>query len=375
MRAVADILDWLRPSGWHIIGVPDSDRLTSMLNTPASKQPDTQHHKKLNVGFLLANNFTLNALALFVDALRLAGDERDFSRRRDCDWSILGNPSQPVRSSCGISIAPDRRYVDAGEFDYVAVIGGTMHTEPTAGPELIGFLRHAAKSGVPLIGHCTGSFILARAGLLKGRRACISWLHIDEFEAEFPSVEAASDTIFIIDRDRITCPGGASTLHLAAHLIERHVGPAEAEKVRRIMIVDKELTANAPQPPPQLSAKAKSRLVQKAILLMERHLNSPLPVTEVARLVNTGPRQLDRSFRKEVGTSPANFCRLLRLQRGRELILKGDRPITAIALECGFTDGAHFSRWFREAYGLSPSAFRRVQDSQSPAPAYAPQTS
>lgn len=335
-------------------------------------QLDQLRQRKLTVGFLLAHNFTFNALALFVDALRLAGDERDFSRRIHCDWSIVGNTAQPIRSSCGISITPDRPYVDPAEFDYIAVVGGTMHTEPTAGAELTHYLQQAARGGVPLIGHCTGSFILARAGLMKGRRACISWLHIDEFEAEFPMIEASSDTIFIIDRDRITCPGGASTLHLAAHLIERHVGSVEADKVRRIMIVDEKQNASTLQPPPQMSAKVRSRRVQKAILLMERHLNRPLAVGEVARLVNTGPRQLDRSFRKEIGMSPASFCRHLRLQKGRELISKSDRPITAVALECGFTDGAHFSRWFRQAYGVSPSAFRRAPDSP---PAYAPQTS
>src|SRR3546814_2250752 len=79
-------------------------------------------------------------------------------------------------------------------------------------------------------------FILARAGLLDGYQICVSWFHIGEFKDEFPSLRAESSRMFVIDRDRLTCAGGTSVVHMASHLIEKHCGRAQALKSLRIMI-------------------------------------------------------------------------------------------------------------------------------------------
>ena len=113
---------------------------------------------------------------------------------------------------------------------------------------MLRFLQDAAAARVPLVGVCTGAFILHRAGLMDGYRCCVSWFHHADFLEQFDGLTPVSDQIFIIDRDRLTCSGGASSAHLAAHLVEKHVGIAPARKSLQIMIIDEALRAEEPQP-------------------------------------------------------------------------------------------------------------------------------
>ena len=138
------------------------------------------HHRaearaRLRVAFVLARRFTLCAFANFVDVLRLAADEGDRSRPILCRWSVLSDAMSPVASSCGVKVQPDARPGDPRDFDYVVVVGGLLHGGEAMDDASIAYLRTAAASGVPLVGVCTGSFVLARAGLMRGHRCCVSW--------------------------------------------------------------------------------------------------------------------------------------------------------------------------------------------------------
>jgi len=205
--------------------------------------------RKLSVGFVLAPNFTLLAFSAFVDTLRLAADEGDRSRPIHCAWSVLSDTQRPIRSSSGISVNPDTVLQDPRGFDYLVVVGGTL-TVDRLSPALADYLQQAAQRGVPLIGICTGSFVLARLGLMQGRQCCVSWFHHAEFRNLYPSIQASSDELFIVDGDRLTCAGGTSVVHLAAHLVKQYCGEAAAEKALRIMIEQATLPPKFPQPQP-----------------------------------------------------------------------------------------------------------------------------
>lgn len=313
---------------------------------------------RLSVGFVLAPNFTLLAFSAFVDTLRLAADEGDRSRPIRCSWSVLSHDMRPVRASCGITVAPTAELADPRAHDYVVVVGGLLGSPALPAP-LQDYLRQAAALDVPLVAVCTGSFMLAQLGLLRNRRCCVSWFHFAEFEARFPQVEASSDQLFVIDQDRLTCAGGTSVVHLAAHLVARHCGAQPAAKALRIMIEQTPLPPAAPQPQPLFWAeKTEERRVRKAMLLIERNLGNPLSSAFVARHVGISARQLERLFKAELGTSPAGFALKLRLASAHLLIATGTEPIADIALQCGFVSHSHFARSFRAAYGKRPSDLR-----------------
>lgn len=316
---------------------------------------------KLSVGFILTNKFTLTALATFLDALRLAADDGDGSRQIRCRWTIMGAHGDPVRSSCGVSIARWEAFQDPRGFDYIVVVGGLLHGGGSQlDDESIGYLKAAASYGVILAGVCTGSFVLSRAGLMTNRRCCVSWYHYRDFVEEFPDVEPVADQLYVVDRDRITCSGGAGVADLAAWLIERHLGRASAQKTMHIMLIDKARPASQSQPQPPTHGEVVNDRVRRAMLLMEQHLNDPLSVEDIARRLNVSTRQFERLFRLATGLSPTAYYRVLRLRYGLWMLRNTTRSITAIAVEAGFADCAHFSRQFRELFGVSPSAVRRA---------------
>ena len=336
--------------------------LTAPPDTPwQAPLPQQGDGPRLRVAFVLAPRFTLTAYAGFVDALRLAADEGDRSRQRLIQWAVLG--SDPVVSSCGTPVLPTAPLTAAQAWDCVVVVGGLLHGRQRVSPQTVGFLREAAALGKRLVGLCTGSFILARAGLLDGHLACVSWFHRDEFAAEFPHLSLVSNRMFVVDRERLTCAGGTSVVHLAAYLIERALGRAAATKALRIMIEDQPLPATTLQPEAVLTERSTDTVVHKAMLMLEQQLHASMAITELCAALGIGRRQLERRFQQDVGLSPAGYRQRLRMERARWLLLNTDLDITAIGLECGFQDGAHFSRAVRKAYGTNPRALRQASES------------
>ncbi|RWH11778.1 MAG: AraC family transcriptional regulator, partial [Mesorhizobium sp.] len=146
--------------------------------------------------FLLVRDFTLSPLSLFIDTLRLAGDEGDRSRRVEFDWQIVGERGLPIRASCGVELLPTKAIGNPEDFDNVVVVGGLLDTNRNLSAEKEAFLLRAADKGVPITALCTGSFVLARYGLLDGYSAAVSWFHIKDFRAEFPDVNAHADSLY-----------------------------------------------------------------------------------------------------------------------------------------------------------------------------------
>jgi transcriptional regulator GlxA family with amidase domain len=315
----------------------------------------------LRVGVILAEHFTLSAFAVFIDHLRLAADEGDRSRPLHVQWSIMANRQDSVPASCGVLIEPTSRFLPPESLDYVVVIGGLLHAGPQIDAPTTLYLREVAATSVPLIGICTGSFILCRAGLMRGRRSCVSWYHYQDFLEAFPDHDVVADRLFLADGPRITCAGGAAgAAALATHLIERHLGPAVAHKASQVLLFDRPRAGSDAQPHPPLSETVTEPRVRRALLLMEQNLTRPMAIATVADELGMSVRQLERLCRDHVGLGPASLYRQLRMRYANWLIENTDRSVTEIAIEAGFADCAHFSRQFKDAYGLSPST-RRLQ--------------
>ncbi len=315
----------------------------------------------LSVGFVLLPYFTLSPFATFVDALRLAADEGDQSRQINCHWTVMGSSLDNIASSCGVSVQPWETFRDPDEFDYIVVVGGLLHHGPTVSQAVIAYLQRAAEKHVILVGLCTGSFALIRAGLMSRRRCCVSWFHYKDLLAEFTDVIPVADQLYVDDGDRITCAGGTATADLAAAIIERHLGRSWARKSLRILVMDQPRPANAPQPQPAANDyEVKNKWVKRALLLLEQNISRPLSTEEIATRLCLSKRQLERLFHQETGESLQKLYRSIRLRFGLWLLKNSERSITDIAQECGFADTAHFSRAFRIEFEKKPTEYRRA---------------
>ena len=254
----------------------------------------------LSVGFVLMPSFTLLPFSAFVDALRLAADEGDQSRQINCQWTLMSHTLEAITSSSGVTVQPWETYRDPADFDYVVVVGGLLDNSLQGSQHVIDYLQQVDAAHVPIIGLCTGSFAMIRAGLMDQRRCCVSWFHYKDLTDRYTNVTPIADQLFVDDGDRITCAGGAVAADLAAYIIERHLGQNWARKSMRILVMDSPRPANAPQPQPGGDYQVNNRLVGRALLLMEQNLSRPLSTDEIAARVDISKRQLERLFTNAV---------------------------------------------------------------------------
>lgn len=323
------------------------------LETTPSIAPD------LRVGFILSPGFTLLSFSGFIEALRHAADEADRSRQLYCRWTIMGADERPVRASCGVEIKPWMTFCEPTEFDYIVVVGGVLSAFDQHHPATFEYLRTVAQADVPLIGACTGSFALAHAQLLDGRRCAVHRGHKAELVAAYPKVVPVTGKAYVADGNFYTTSGGIALLYLALALIERHCGKARALKSVAQMNVEP-IRTELPILPEQFNEPAVCGdwRVERAVDLMRHRIREPYSIGRLAAALGTSVRQLNRAFLDHVGTSPAPFWRNLRLEHARWRLLNSSRTITEISYECGFSDASHFSRWFRKTYGETPASYR-----------------
>lgn len=317
---------------------------------------------KLRIGFILLEQFTLAAFAGFIDALRLAADSGGRSRQIHATWTVMGLSTTPIRSSCGIGIVPNEMLRDSRDFDYLAVCGGNDFKNDSQPHELTDYLVQAHAQGVKLLGICTGTYALARAGLLQQHDVCLHWNVANDFRQRFPQIRIRTDRIFFDGRDLITCAGSTGAIDLALYLISRHCGKPFARQAVRHMMLYGMRSADTPQAHFCYDAShIRDPRVSRAITIMEQSLDMPPTLVELAAQVGVSTRQLARCFAQALGESPMSCLRRLRIHYGRYLLEHSTRPISEIALDCGFTDGGHFTREFAREFSERPRDFRSRQ--------------
>ena len=211
-----------------------------------------------------------------------------------------------------------------------------------------------------IVGLCTGSFVLAQAGLLDNRRCAIHVDHLNQIKQLFPRSLPETDQIYVNDNEIITCPGGTAALDLAFSLIEERCGKARAIKGLAALSVEKHRAAHhRPNRPYGNLSVCGNWCVEQAIEIMERHIASPLKIHQLAKMLNTSVRELNRAFARHAGESPTSIWRKMRLSHGHWLLVNTTKTVTRIAFECGFSDSAHFCRWFKRSYTETPIEFRK----------------
>lgn len=317
--------------------------------------------RPLTVGFLLRPGFTLVAFSALLDVLRLAADEGDGSRPVRCRWTVLGRTLDPIQASCGVRVLPEEHYGDPRRFDVLVVVGGVLRLDPALDAATRAFLRAADKSGRILVGLCTGSISLLRAGLLEGRKCCLHHFHLRDVEGRYPRTEIVADQLFVVDGRYVTCAGGAAVADVGAWLIEREFGRSAARKCMDHLLLDCARGLGAAQPQPPAPRLAVDNRVRRAMLLIEQSISEPMATEELAQRVAVSGRQLERLFQRQVGMTIQHYARQLRLCNALWMLVNTGKTVTSVANACGFVDSSHFTRSCQKAFGQRPSAMTRTR--------------
>jgi transcriptional regulator GlxA family with amidase domain len=273
----------------------------------------------------------------------------------------MSSDGTPRTSSSGVAVDVDSGLPqDLTSFDYIAVCGGNDYPNKSIPKPLCDWLRKTAAERVHLLGVCTGSFALAHAGLIETRTVCVHWNVLNDFRSRFPEIRVVVDRLFVDEGDLITCAGSTAAIDLGLYLVARHCGRSKAHQAMRHMMLHGMRPARLPQAHfyADLSGIQDVR-VRQAAHYLEQRLDDPPTLDATARYVGIGRRQLERAFNLALNMSPMAFQRNLRLKYASWMLLNHPRPITEVALDCGFSDGAHFSREFRAEFGVSPRQYQK----------------
>ncbi|MFN3613887.1 MAG: GlxA family transcriptional regulator [Rubrimonas sp.] len=300
--------------------------------------------------FTLTPDFTMIAFASAIEPLRLANR---LSGAGLYDWSLMSETGGPVACSNGTAMIPNGPLGDVPRGATVIVCGG-IDVHKAATRPLLTWLRRQARRGVRMGAICNGAHILARAGLLDGRRCTIHWDNRISFAEEFPEIEVTT-RLYELDGDRMTCAGGAAAADMMVALIAAEHGPALARLVADQMIMAP-LRSEADEQRLSATARIGARHPKLVAIIkrMEESLEEPVSPPDLAAEAGMSTRQLERLFRRYLNKSPKRHYMELRLEKARGLLLQTDMSVIDVAIASGFSSPSHFSKCYRAQFGRTP---------------------
>ena len=305
-------------------------------------------------GFLLMPDFPLAPVASAVDVLALANYVSEEQLYR---WCTLSLDSPSVAAMNGFHTLADHKIANAPPLDAIVVccgIGGSGY----ATPEILSWLRDRHVRGVKIGAISTGSWLLARAGLLDGRRCTVHWEDLAAFRETFPDLRATSE-IFEVDGRIFTCSGGSAAIDMFLSFVAVRHGSDLAAAVSEQLVHGPLRSDHTSQ---RLEVRERTGLTHQTLLaavgLMESNLEAPIPMGEIAKTVGVSSRHLERLFRKHLGRTPQLYYRELRLRRAQALLRSTAMPVSEVAFAFGFSTSSYFAKCYLDFFGRLPASER-----------------
>jgi transcriptional regulator GlxA family with amidase domain len=275
--------------------------------------------------------------------------------------SVVSGDGAPLVTSSGLTIVPDGSVAHApAPIDTLIVAGGYGSREAALDAALIEWLARASRTARRTASVCTGAFLLARAGLLDGRRATTHWAAARELARLHPAVCVDAEPIFVRDGSVWTSAGVTAGMDLALALVEEDVDRDVALSIARHLV----LFLRRPGNQSQFSAALGTRQPEREPLReAQRHaVENPaadLSVEAMATRAHMSARHFARSFRAEVGITPARYVESVRVEAARRRLEDAADPIAAVAVACGFGTAETMRRVFIRTLGVGPAEYRR----------------
>ena len=277
---------------------------------------------------------------------------------------VIARDGGLVRSSSGALLYAEPMQA-AEAIDTLIVVGGQGTAQAIHCAATLDFIRAQALVVRRLCSVCSGSYLLAAAGLLDGRRATTHWGRSSHFARTYPQVRLETDQIFICDGQIWTAAGVSAGIDLALALIGEDLGEPVAKRVAQELVVYHRRSGGQSQFSALLDMGQDQGRFRALLGWVREHIGEALPVERLAEQCHMSPRHFARSFAAETGMTPARAVEKIRLEVARERVEHSPQPIEAIAMSTGFGDPERMRRAFLRVFGQPPQALRRVARVQS----------
>jgi transcriptional regulator GlxA family with amidase domain len=268
-----------------------------------------------------------------------------------------------VRSDSGVRVGGDVSLAELARsrqrVDTLTVVGGAGTIDALADDGFVADVARLSRRAGRTTSVCTGSFVLAAAGLLDGYAATTHWAYCDEFAAH-DAIDVRNDRIFVRDRDRWTSAGVTAGIDLFLALVEEDHGPELAHQVAAWLVVFVRRPGGQSQFSAQLRARpASTPSIAELQRWLSDHLDVDLTVDALAARAGMSPRNFARAFVRETGTTPAAYVEQLRIEATRRLLETTDHTVSAIARHVGIRHAETLHRAFRRRLGTTPELYRQ----------------
>ncbi len=308
------------------------------------------------VGLLLLPEFSNLGLAAAIEPLFVANW---LAQRRVFEWMTVSADGRAVRASNGLAAPVDGDLAAAANCDTVYVLASFDPAAAARHPKVLRWLKRMARGGAELGGLENGSWVLARAGLLRGQEVAVHWDNLAGFQEAFPDCRAGSQ-LYCRSGQRITCAGASAIFDLMVSWMGWHGEGELAGEVAEHLLIGEVRRPGTLQPLDAAPAKrGADRVVARAQRLMNEHLEEPLSCREIARRAGLSLRQIERRFLRELGCTVLQHYRRVRVAKAHQLLQQTSLSVIDVAVACGFSSPEYFSRVYRREFECLPSRDRR----------------
>ncbi|SDS16059.1 Transcriptional regulator GlxA family, contains an amidase domain and an AraC-type DNA-binding HTH domain [Microlunatus soli] len=275
------------------------------------------------------------------------------------ELASLGGRS--ITSDSGLRLEPQRSLEEVDSAETMIVSGGLGHVDAAANRDFLREIVRLAATAGRIASVCTGTTVLAQAGLLDGRRATTHWFYATGLAARYPAVTVDASPIYVRDGNVSTSGGVTASLDLTLSFIEDDHGVELARRVAVGMVTYLQRPGNQAQMSIFTStAQPDDATVRRVIEYIIAHPEADLHTESLAAMAGVSPRQLHRLFTERQSETPGSAVRRIRLEIAARLAATTDLPVAQIARRCGFRSAESLRQAFVLRYGISPREFRRT---------------
>jgi transcriptional regulator GlxA family with amidase domain len=280
---------------------------------------------------------------------------------------LVAHSHQPVTTGTGVKIVPHCTFAESPAADIVivpTVLIGSGRQFGRDNPGVIDWLKGAYNSGSHIVSACTGTFVLAEAGLLDDREATTHWAFVNLLRSEYPRIRVHADRILVAATDDgriVTSGGAASWMDLALYIVGKFAGPEDAMRLAKIQMFDWHHHGQNPYARLTTRPQNSDRQIQVCQEWLADHYRDPDPVIEMIRQSGLSRRTFGRRFQSATGHAPLDYVQRVRIEEAKQLLETDGRSIERIAYEVGYSDIVSFRRLFKRMVGETPTAYRRRQ--------------
>ncbi len=279
--------------------------------------------------------------------------------------SIVAASAEPFRCFGGIPVEPHAAVADIQDVDAIVVCD--MYTPIRTPPRgrfvaEIDWLRRMHARGALLATVCTGSLLLAEAGLLDGRSCAGHWAYRDLFMSAYPRIRFGAGAILDVTSEAdglITAGGVTSWQDLALHLIARFCGPEHAARTAKVYLLGGHEDGQLPFSAMTVQAPTQDAVIGDCLAWIGEQYATPNPVTAMADRSGLTRRTFARRFQAATGRRPIDHVHALRIEGARQLLEAGTGAVEEVGYQVGYEDPTFFRRLFKRTTGMTPAAYRR----------------